>query len=452
MRIADVPTYRLAVQDLGFERPHLVRVMIGQMRSCLADWSRHDGLYFHKDVAKTASVICQFLRHAETWKVGLIVLPELGVPRQCIDLLRTWSSQTGAVVVGGTHYAHYADGYRNECPVIVAGQRYTTGKFHPAHMELSPTPSKSVRATEEIKIFTNTPAGNFGVLICADYLNGLLTEKVIASVEEGLDLLCVPAFQRDSNRYHPQMALDCQNSEHGLYIAYANMLCGNNGDGHSALFGNLDRQYLDKLNEEKLRSGGPNERIFDFGEAYDYGIFELDLKHKRPYQAHTYRSHLNISIVRVDTLSDELTPSPVLDINSLKQFVSTSPAISRIDVAIRDAIGKTIVSADEFIATFVARLAYVGITTTDDLERALSTNEAIVTRAAIGWFNHPRGRATPLIPSGIGISFLCVAVIMRGANPLTNLREFWRQNAFNPKADINEITAVTAEVYSAALS
>ena len=442
--------YHITIEDVNFERRHRIRILIGQLRSSESDWVQRSGLYFPSESANTANYLRQFLSQAETANVKLILLPELSVPADCVELLRAWSEKHEAVIIAGSHYKQYQNGYRNECPVLIAGETFIVDKIHPAHTELSPIISKGVKPGSQIKVFKNSPAGNFAVLICGDYFDAGMTDEVIKSVEDGIDLLCVPAFQRDSERYHPQMALDCKAAEHGLYIGYANMLCGTYADGRSALFAVMERQYLRKLEEEKLRKGGLDERIVDFGEAYDYGIFEIDLKHKRPYLGHTHLTHLNVQVVRVDRLSDEPTDSRTMDISSLKHFVRTNQIISRIDLAVRDKTGKTIVSADEFIATFVNRLRHVGIDTTDQLETALQQDEIVVTKSAVGWFECPRGQGTPLIPSGIAVSFLCVALIMRMDDPLPKLREFWRQNVFNPKEDIDRLTSLMADIYQAA--
>jgi hypothetical protein len=108
------------------------------------------------------------------------------------------------------------------------------------------------------------------------------------------------------------------------------------------------------------------------------------------------------------------------------------------------------VSADRFIEAFVKRLLYAGINTLDQLEQALSREESLVTDCAIGWFKHSRGQRSPLIPSGVSISFLCVVLIMKEKNGVERLLDFWKQFKFDPTANAQEITDAMVDIYRAA--
>ena len=445
--------YRVRRADLNKPRPAKVRIFIGQIRASQSEWSDSGGLLYYKEPSKVLERLRQLLFQAKQLSVGLLVLPELSVPEECLEILQTWSKETGSIVVGGSHYHKGSNGYRSQCPVFINGKRFLTHKIRPAPSELSPIPTDSLKPGKEIVIFTNSTAGNFAVLICSDYLDPTLSGRVLRGIKGGIDLLCVPAFQKRSRFYHDRMRIDCEDAENGLYIAYANMLCGKWGDGRSSLFGVMHRQWAEKLVGRKLTADSTSLKIIDLAKRYDYAVLDLDLEHKRPYANQTIGAHPNVEVVKLGKISEDMTPqnnSLPVNKSSLKRFVRTNRAIGRIDLAIRDAVGKTIVSADEFIATFVKRLLFVGIKTLDQLDRALERDESLVTRSAIGWFKDPKGQNLPLIPSGVGISFLCVALIMRDGKGIAQLRDFWREFKFNPKADIEELTMTTAAIYQAA--
>ena len=158
--------------------------------------------------------------------------------------MQSWSKETGAVVVAGSHYSKTERGYIARSPVVVAGEVYFSEKLVPAPIELSPIAGEGLTPGECVRLFRGTPVGDLAVLICSDYLEQHLRQEIL---DRKPDFLCVPAFQRDSSAYHQRMSLDCDESPFGVYVLYANMRCEKHGDGRSALFAVMDSLYIDKL-------------------------------------------------------------------------------------------------------------------------------------------------------------------------------------------------------------
>ncbi len=150
------------------------------------------------------------------------------------------------------------------------------------------------------------------MLICSDYLAPHVKGALPVS---DLDILCIPAFQNNSQPYYENMQVDCTQSEDGLYIAYANTWCPGFGDGRTALFGLLDRAHLEQLVTHGFTDGSPSRKACELKRGQDSIVATLDLDKKRPTIAHT-----------------------VVTVPNIRLFVTTEPAPR--DPA-RDAAGST---------------------------------------------------------------------------------------------------------------
>ena len=77
--------FTLTRRDFGFPRPHIIRLMVGQIQTVATDWVQRDGLYFAKNPAQAKAAIQQLLILARQHIVEALVLPELSVPEGCIN-------------------------------------------------------------------------------------------------------------------------------------------------------------------------------------------------------------------------------------------------------------------------------------------------------------------------------------------------------------------------------
>jgi predicted amidohydrolase len=288
--------YDIDIIDLGLPRPTSARILVAQPRWQSQDWFVKHGLSFLRNPIVAENWISHVLSRATETVVDMVLFPELSVPEESLSQIQAWSKQTGAIVIGGSHYFRRPSGYVSRCPVIIAGSAYFVEKITPAPIEVSPIKSQGLQSGERLLVFKNSSIGNFGVLICSDYLN---TETKDAVIEVGLDILCVPAFQRISKDYHVRMSLDCENSQDGLYIAYANTLLPGVGDGKSAIFALMDSIFSEKLKTESLTDGDPRYKLFEFHDETSSAVFEFDLKYRRPYLKRNVQSRPNVNVLEI---------------------------------------------------------------------------------------------------------------------------------------------------------
>lgn len=281
--------------DLRVTRPDTARILIAQATWPETHWREIHGLITHGDTAVARRFCDYILAQARLNTVQLVVFPELSIPEELLEVVRTFSEQTGAIVIAGSHYVRTKKGFVSRSPIVVEGRVYFTEKIVPAPAETSPIPGDGLQPGDRILSFHNTSAGNFGILICSDYLADL---KDALPLDE-LDILCVPAFQRTSDVYHSRMNIQCEESQTGVYIAYANTLCGKAADGRSALFALMDRMFLTKLEQAGYTDGNPQCKICELSETSGYVIADLDLKHKSPLVKRNVHTRANVRIVQM---------------------------------------------------------------------------------------------------------------------------------------------------------
>ena len=293
----DVPTRpepNVTVIRLNHMRPQVVRVLIAQAAFQPDDWVQDRGLYRLRDVTVLASWIDRIKNTSREYTVDMVLFPELSIPIDSVPRLQQWSRETGVTVIAGSHY--HGSGSRTiaRCPVIIAGEVFFVEKLNPAPIELSPVPGEGLSAGSSVSVFLGTPVGNLGVLVCSDYLDARLRSEVLAT---GVDLLCVPSFQRDSSMYHQRMHIDCEEHHEGLYITYANSFCDGVGDGMSACFGVVDHMFLEKLQSAHLTDGSPPTKACSLAQNEEGIVVDLDMTAKRPTVPRTIRTHPNVTVV-----------------------------------------------------------------------------------------------------------------------------------------------------------
>jgi predicted amidohydrolase/predicted ribosome-associated RNA-binding protein Tma20 len=282
--------------DLGVMRPSTARLLIAQAYWETTHWRDVKGLVFPSDLEQAQNYLERILAQARQATVDMVLFPELSIPEESLSYIQTWSEQTGSIVIAGSHYTKTKKGYISRCPIVVAGKIHFTEKLIPAPAEVSPIAGEGLTPGNNVVYFRNTSIGNFGVLICSDYLD--LETKGLLSIED-LDLLCVPAFQRNSEMYHVRMNLDCEESDNGLYIAYANTICGDFGDGRSAFFGLMDNLFLNKLEKAGYTDREPSLKICELAEDQTYMVLEINLHHKKPFAKRTVHTKPNIQLIHV---------------------------------------------------------------------------------------------------------------------------------------------------------
>jgi HAD superfamily phosphoserine phosphatase-like hydrolase len=282
--------------DLGEPKPNHVRLVIGQLLMDFADLIRRDGLYFPKDPAAVWVRLQLILQDAAAVGANLVVLPELSVPEELLPLLQEWGKSNKCIVVAGSHYWNEQSGYVARCPILIGGSQYFSFKLHPAPSEVSPIHGLGVQPGPKACILRNTSVGDLAVLICSDFLTPEIRHAVL-SEGEGIDILCVIACQKSSDWYHPRMSQDCEDSKVGLYIAYANLLGQELADGRSALFGQMDRLYMDSLKEASFTDGNPKYKLCElYGSGTQTLVAELDLVKKRPSLVRNVETRPNVMI------------------------------------------------------------------------------------------------------------------------------------------------------------
>jgi hypothetical protein len=283
----------IKIIDIKKVRQPACRVMICQLDGSGFNWREKDHLTILLGNDHVGLQLTALLRTATLHSVDLILFPELSVPERFIPELQAWSKEQGGIVVGGSHYVSSEGGYISRCPVIINGQRYDTEKVTPAPAERSPVCPKGLQPGSLTLKFINTAAGNFAVLICADYLN----EELKSSLEpDTLDLLLVSAYQNRSELYHRRMSTDTEAAENGIYLLYSNFLA-EGADGRSALFGVMDHLYLPRLVQEGLTGSGMPKKLYEFRDGISYMIADLNLEQKRPFQNRTAKTRPNVTIV-----------------------------------------------------------------------------------------------------------------------------------------------------------
>ncbi len=287
---------KLHTVDFGLNRPVSARILIAQAFWPTTQWKDESGLVFHADLLQAQQSIERVLAQARQATVDMVILPELAVPEECLQYVQTWSEQTGSIVVAGSHYTKTREGYIARSPIVVSGKVFFTEKITPAPAESSPIAGEGLQPGKNLTIFFNSSVGNFGVLICSDYLD--LETKLRIPIDK-LDLLCVPAFQRDSDMYQSRMNIDSEESDNGIYLAYANTLCGDYGDGRTAFFGLMDNLFFTKLQKAGYTNRNPTWKICELTPKQTYMIVEIDLHQKKPFAKRTVHTKPNVRIIHV---------------------------------------------------------------------------------------------------------------------------------------------------------
>ncbi|WP_020599756.1 PUA domain-containing protein [Spirosoma panaciterrae] len=288
----------IEIVDLGQTPQEISRIMICQLNSAELNWQMESGLHYLQNDDKINLKTRDFLSVAKQNSVDVILFPELSIPQKQVEKLQEWSKQQECIIIGGSHYYENNAHIISRCPVIIKGDVYFTEKINLSPLEKSPILNEGAKRGNKIIRFTNTFVGDFAVLICADYLEDHLKNELDLQL---LDILFVPAFQRDSNMYYRRMNIDCENSQNGIFICYSNFIDSKYGDGNSALFGIMDRMYSDKIAYAGYTDQNPDKKIVQFSSKSEYFIFDLNVNNKRPFANRNIETSPNVQIVSTNS-------------------------------------------------------------------------------------------------------------------------------------------------------
>lgn len=294
------PSYKVEVVNFLETRLDKVKVMICQLDFDQMDYKKGSRLLFLTNEAKNKTYIRKFLKIAARHQVDLLVFPELTIPAELVKELVDVSKQYDMYIIGGTHYKKNEKGYLSVCPIVTPQNVYYTEKITPAPIEASSFVANSEGAVsgKTVKLFHGTKIGDFAVTICLDYTNN---ELRTALDKDKLDFLIVTAFNSKSEDFFLDMHLDVQKSADGLYLIYSNTLSKAEGKGgRSALFAYMDNTFKTEFVNTGCTDLNPSNKIYEFTNDKNYCVFELDLRHKRPYLGKNEHSTTNVWVLEED--------------------------------------------------------------------------------------------------------------------------------------------------------
>jgi len=279
----------------------ICRVMVCQLNSELFDWDKKSNLHYLKYNDKILLKINELLSISKQYNVDLITFPELGIPLEFLEKLQLWSKQNELIIFAGSHYYEIGKKIINRAPIIIDGEIFFSEKTSLSPLEKSPILGMGASEGEKILLFKNTRIGNILNLICADYLDDKIKTQI--NEKDDLDILNVSCFQRDSEVYYRRINIDIEESTKGIYITYNNFVDKKYGDGRSALFGLMDRLFLEQLKEHKYTDLNPEKKIIEIQQENEYFICDLDLKNKRPAANRNIHTKPNVILIESSSTS-----------------------------------------------------------------------------------------------------------------------------------------------------
>lgn len=289
--------YKIENISVSESKQEKVKFMLCQLRWDNYNYEKHDDLFFLLYDEKIRASISRLLNISQKKNVDLIIFPELSIPEKMLEELYAFASTNNTYIIAGTHYKKTDDKYISICPIISPNKIYYTHKINPSPFETSSFPNCGLQGGNTSLVFQNTKIGNFAVTICADYIDEQLKQNLNIDF---LDLLIVPAFQRQSEMYYRRMQTDTQNSKDGLYILYSNFIKENGADGNSALFGIMDHTFEQQFVEHGCTDMNPENKIYQLLDTAEYVILELNLKNKKPSLGKNLYTERNINVLEQD--------------------------------------------------------------------------------------------------------------------------------------------------------
>ena len=276
--------FEVKVENIPEVLMEKARVMICQLNFDQLEHEKGVRLHFVSDSAKNREYLRRYLNIAASKNIDLLVFPELTVPSEFVSELLDFAKQYDVYIIGGTHYKKTDQGYLSVCPIVTQYGVHYTEKINPSPFEKSSfkCATDCVISGHWVKLFKGTKIGDFAVAICLDYTDDDLRVKLQKDV---LDFLIITAFNGKTEQFSGSMQTDIQRA----------------GEGRSALYAFVDDCFKTEFKERGCSDLNPSHKIYEFSDDKSYCIFELDLKHKKPYISKNSYTNPNVIVVEEDT-------------------------------------------------------------------------------------------------------------------------------------------------------
>ena len=293
--------YQVQVENFLDARLEKAKVMICQLDFDQMEHEEGVRLHFVLNTEKNRGYLRSYLEIAANKDVDLLVFPELTMPSEFVSVLLDYAKQYEMYIIGGTYYKKTDNGYISICPIVMPNGVHYTEKINPSPFEKSSFQNSTdgVIPGHCVKLFKGTKIGDFAVTICLDYTDDKLRVKLN---KDELDFLIITAFNGKTEQFSGSMQTDVQRSEDGLYLIYSNTLSKQmKGEGRSALYAFVDDCFKPEYKAKGCSDFVPSHKLYEFSDDKSYCIFELDLKHKKPYISKNSHTKQNVIVVEEDT-------------------------------------------------------------------------------------------------------------------------------------------------------
>jgi predicted amidohydrolase/ribulose-5-phosphate 4-epimerase/fuculose-1-phosphate aldolase len=211
----------------------------------------------------------------------IIIFPELSVPNSHKLYLKEFAKREGAFIVAGFFYN---DQSQNKCYIFAPnGEIYEQPKLNPApDREDKKVHNAHEQLKKELKVFVDTPVGDFAVLVCYDFTDIAL----LVELKGKIDHLIIPSLNKSVERFDTDAIAFAR--ENYYYISICNIA----EYGGSAIYGPSIRQphvgYTDsgetilpgkiKLKELRSAMGAKIKKYKDSGFCGLPAGYERDLR------------------------------------------------------------------------------------------------------------------------------------------------------------------------------
>ena len=226
----------------------------------------------------------------------VIQFPECSIPEELIEDLKEFSDQTGAIIIGGSHYIREASGFISRCPIIIPGHPiYHTEKLTPSPLEQKPVRGMSVIPGSRRLVFKNSTIGTFIPYICADFLD---LDAMSEIQQFDPEVVFVSSFHPSSSKhYYPELSQACGVGRLGAYCLYSNVKSSSGSDGGSALFAITDKVYHSTFQETGVSDLNPPEKVWQAKSDNDFLVADVNLENRKPEIPKRVLTNPNVSLL-----------------------------------------------------------------------------------------------------------------------------------------------------------
>ena len=210
--------------------------------------------------------------------IDIVVFPELSISKEYVQIFQKISHSNNMIIIGGSYYDNTTR--KNISPIVIGKNIYNTEKIHLSPYQKSPHKDKGAIEGNQMYIFSNSIVGNFGVVICMDYLDNMVVNEIYTRCD--IDFLIVVSMNNNSERFFKKMQWECEFNPNGVYILYSNSFFTKNdniiSDGKSSIWGLLDKRYL---SEDQKDFTHQQAIISNMKEGIIIG--EFNIENKKPF-------------------------------------------------------------------------------------------------------------------------------------------------------------------------